>query len=325
MKILRLTAAPVSSNSVQRNDRPAIVSRWTRGVCAVASISIAFGEACSLWANALTPEMAKTPAKEALPAGAKVASLDIQPAKVVLTGRYEAAQLLVTAKLSSRRCGRRDSHGQVERRGRHCRDHPIRSDHAAWKWHGNRHVEMAGVSADVPVEVVDYKTVQPVDYIHNVNPTISKLGCNTGTCHGAKEGKYGFKLSLRGYDPIFDVRSLKDDLASRRLNVASPDDSLMLLKATAAVPHEGGQRTKIGEKYYEILRQWIADGAKLDLNAPRVKKIDVFPHNPVVQQIGAVQRSGSSLRSRMGRRAMSPPKPWWPAAIPTSPRPTEAV
>src|ERR1700677_1676609 len=100
MKILRLTAAPVSSNSVQRNDRPSIASRWARGVCAVVSISMAFGGA-SLWANALTPEMAKTPAQETLPAGAKVASLDIQPAKVVLTGRYEGAQLLVTAKLAS--------------------------------------------------------------------------------------------------------------------------------------------------------------------------------------------------------------------------------
>ena len=54
-----------------------------------------------------------------------------------------------------------------------------------------------------------------VDFIRDVNPVVTKLGCNAGTCHGAKEGKYGFKLSLRGYDPIFDVRSLKDDLAGR--------------------------------------------------------------------------------------------------------------
>ena len=42
---------------------------------------------------------------------------------------------------------------------------------------------------------------------------------------------------------------------------------------------------KMGEKYYEILRAWIADGAKLDLKAPRVTKIDVFPRDPVVQQM----------------------------------------
>ena len=62
------------------------------------------------------------------------------------------------------------------------------------------------------------------DYVRDVMPVLSKLGCNAGTCHGAKEGKNGFKLSLRGYDPIFDVRALTDDLAGRRVNVASPDD-----------------------------------------------------------------------------------------------------
>src|SRR4029453_15976671 len=119
---------------------------------------------------------------------------------------------------------------------------------------------------------------------------MTRMGCSAGTCHGAKEGKVGFKLSLRGYDPLFDVRSLKDDLAGRRLNVASPDDSLMLLKATAGVPHEGGQGTKLGEKYYDILRAWIADGAKLDLKSSRVKKIEVFPRNPGAQQMGARQQ-----------------------------------
>jgi hypothetical protein len=268
-----------------------IASRWTRSVCAGAlfSVSLAFGSA-TLWANALTPEMAKTPAQETLPAGEKIAGLDVQPAKVVLTGRYEAAQILVTAKLASgnvadvTRMAKLNAVGGVAEITPSGQVNPLRNGA------GTIHVEVAGISADVPVEVVDYKEVQPVDFIHDVNPTMSKLGCNAGTCHGAKEGKFGFKLSLRGYDPIFDVRSLKDDLASRRLNVASPDDSLMLLKATAAVPHEGGQRTKIGEKYYEILRQWIADGAKLNLDAPRVKKIEIFPHDPVVQKIGARQQ-----------------------------------
>jgi WD40 repeat protein len=273
------------------NDRPLIASRWTRGVCAGAlvSISLAFG-GVSLWANALTPEMAKTPAPETLPAGAKIASLDVQPAKVVLTGRYEAAQLLVTAKLASGDVADVTRMAKLNAVGGIAEITPSGQIKPLGNGAGTIHVELAGISADVPVEVVDYKEVQPVDFIHDVNPTMTKLGCNAGTCHGAKEGKFGFKLSLRGYDPLFDVRSLKDDLASRRLNVASPDDSLMLLKATAGVPHEGGQRTKIGEKYYTILRQWIADGAKLDLNAPRVKKIEVFPHDPVVQQIGARQQ-----------------------------------
>src|SRR4029434_9988248 len=149
--------------------------------------------------------------------------------------------------------------------------------------------EMGGHKVSVPVEVSGLIPIPKVDFLRDVNPVMTRMGCNAGTCHGAKDGKVGFQRSRRGYDPLFDVRSLKDDLAGRRLNVASPDDSLMLLKATAGVPHEGGQRFKLGEKYYEILRAWIADGARLDVNAARVTGIEVFPKNPVVQDIGGAQ------------------------------------
>ena len=135
-------------------------------------------------------------------------------------------------------------------------------------------------------------------------PVLSKLGCNSGTCHGSAKGKKGFKLSLRGYDPLFDVRALTDDHASRRVNLASPDDSLMLLKTTAAVPHVGGPVFKAGEPYYHTIRQWIADGSKLDRNTPKVVKIDVKPFNPIVQKPGgppAAQRPGD-LRQRRGPR-----------------------
>ena len=35
------------------------------------------------------------------------------------------------------------------------------------------------------------------DYVRDVMPVLSKLGCNAGTCHGAKDGKNGFKLASR--------------------------------------------------------------------------------------------------------------------------------
>ena len=229
-------------------------------------------------------------AAESLPDGAKVVGLDVQPPKVVIAGKYEAAQLVISAKLAD------GSTVDVTRIAKLALDGGAAEVNATGKvtplknGAGALRVEIAGKSASVPVEVAQMQDSQPVDFIRDVNPVMTRLGCNAGTCHGAKDGKFGFKLSLRGYDPIFDVRSLKDDLAGRRLNVASPDDSLMLLKATAGVPHEGGQRTKLGDKYYDILRAWIADGAKLDLAAPRVVKIEVSPRDPVVQQIGARQQ-----------------------------------
>ncbi len=246
--------------------------------------------AASVWANALTPEMAKTPPPEALPPGAQVTALEVQPAKIALSGKYEAAQLVVTARLASgdlvdvTRLAKLALDGGVAEVTPTGQVKPLHNGSGALR------AEIAGKSISAPVLVADIVDAQTVDFIRDVNPVMTKLGCNAGTCHGAKEGKYGFKLSLRGYDPIFDVRALKDDLAGRRLNTASPEDSLMLLKATAGVPHEGGQRTKLGDKYYEILRSWIADGAKLDLKAPRVTKIEVFPHDPVVQLVGSRQQ-----------------------------------
>ena len=88
------------------------------------------------------------------------------------------------------------------------------------------------------------------------------MGCNAGTCHGAKDGQRGFKLSLRGYDFEFDHRALTDDIAARRFNRANPDQSLMLLKASGSIPHVGGMLTQPGERHYELLRRWIASGAE---------------------------------------------------------------
>ena len=129
------------------------------------------------------------------------------------------------------------------------------------------------------------------DFIHDVNPVLGRLGCNArDVCHGANKGKNGFKLSLRGVDPPFDVRAFLDDLAGRRANVASPDDSLMLLKATGSVPHVGGQLTKPGEPKYELIRNWIARGAELDLKTPRTAKIEIRPAGPATRSAIATIR-----------------------------------
>ncbi len=240
-------------------------------------------------AAALTPAMAQA-VPEALPAGAKVASLTVTPAAVKLQGCYDAVQLVVTAKFSNgdtmdvtrlakftlgAKLGEITPGGLV---------HPLANGRTQLS------VSLAGKSVIVPFEVVAFDLNQKVDFIGDVNPVIAQLGCSSGGCHGAKDGKAGFKLSLRGYDPIYDVRSFVDDHAGRRVNFASPDDSLMLLKATAAVPHEGGQRMKFEDKYYRILRAWIADGAKLNLASPRVTKIELSPQNPVLQTIGSKQQ-----------------------------------
>jgi len=146
------------------------------------------------------------------------------------------------------------------------------------------------LAVDLPVAVSGMGSVPEVDFIRDVNPLLSRLGCNQGTCHGAAKGKNGFKLSLRGYDATFDVRALTDDHGSRRVNVASPDDSLMLLKASAAAPHTGGQLTRPEEPAYQVVRRWIERGAPLDSSAPRVVGIDVEPRAAVIDMPGRRQQ-----------------------------------
>src|SRR5439155_12014106 len=100
-----------------------------------------------------------------------------------------------------------------------------------------------GQSGKIPVVVSGLKTHVEVSFTRDVMPTLSRMGCNAGTCHGSAQGKNGFQLSLRGYDPVFDHLALVDDIGGRRFNRAAPERSLMLLKPSGAVPHVGGVLT----------------------------------------------------------------------------------
>ena len=239
---------------------------------------------------AVPPPPTEPAPTETMPKGAKVVGLTVQPETIKLTGPFEYAQILVTGRLDS------GDTVDVTRMAEAKLTSPVidlSPTGIAWpKAEGRATLQLAlgGQTVNVPVDVLGLKAGHHVDFIRDVNPVMSKLGCNAGTCHGSAQGKNGFKLSLRGYDPIMDIRSLTDDHASRRVNLASPEDSMMLDKPTGAVPHVGGQLFKPGEPYYLVLRAWIAGGAKLDLAIPRVTKIEVFPKNPVIQNIGARQQ-----------------------------------
>ena len=148
----------------------------------------------------------------------------------------------------------------------------------------------ARVHVAVPVSATGMTSVPDVDFIRDVTPIMAKMGCNQGTCHGAAKGKAGFKLSLRGYDPLYDVRALTDDHGARRVDLASPDDSLMLLKCSATVPHAGGQLARPSDPAYQVVRRWIEQGAKLDPATPRVTGIGVFPAEAVVETPGQKQQ-----------------------------------
>jgi hypothetical protein len=123
---------------------------------------------------------------------------------------------------------------------------------------------------------------ETVSFRNDVMAVLSKAGCNAGTCHGNKNGKGGFALSLRGQDPDLDYKALTRDVFGRRVNALEPERSLMLLKPTTQVAHEGGARFRVGSDEYEILRRWIGGGLKNDLAAaPKLERIVVTPREKV--------------------------------------------
>ena len=117
-----------------------------------------------------------------------------------------------------------------------------------------------------------------VSFRNDVMAVLSKAGCNLGTCHGNARGKGGFQLSLRGQDPDADFAVLTRELFGRRVNSVDPDQSLMLLKPTMQMAHEGGKRFSLDSQEYRILREWIAAGMPQDASeVRRLQKLRVVP------------------------------------------------
>lgn len=153
---------------------------------------------------------------------------------------------------------------------------------------GTVQVTAAGKTTQLPVFVKSV-AAPPVSFLRDVEPILRKAGCNQGTCHGAAKGKNGFMLSLRGYDPEFDYHALVDEVAGRRVNSADPDQSLMLLKPVQQVPHQGGFVFAKNSRYYGLIRQWISEGAKSDIEGSRVARLEVLPKNPTMPLPGLKQ------------------------------------
>lgn len=214
-----------------------------------------------------------------------IVALELAPSEITLNSPRAYAQSIVTARLRSGATVDVTRNVKWTSSANVVRVSPTGMITPRTAGHATLNVSVGDQTADLSVFVAGLDSTKTPDYIQDVNPILARVGCNSGTCHGSQDGKNGFKLSLRGYDPIFDVRALTDDLAARRVNVASPESSLILAKPSAHVPHEGGQVVAPDSDYYQMLHAWISGGATLDMDVARVVGIEAFPKNPVVEQI----------------------------------------
>jgi hypothetical protein len=141
-----------------------------------------------------------------------------------------------------------------------------------------------GTTATAAVKATGTKQPAVPSFRNDVIPMMTKIGCNSGACHGALAGKGGLKLSLRGYAPAVDHFVLTRQTNGRRVDTLDPAHSLMLLKPTMAVPHGGGQKLEPDSADYHIIADWIAYGAPAPKeNDAHIQRLEVFPAEAVLK------------------------------------------
>ncbi len=139
-------------------------------------------------------------------------------------------------------------------------------------------IESPAGKISVDVEVRGAAGAPRVDFDHDVLPVLSRAGCNAGACHASQYGKGGFVLSVMAFDPALDHGSLALASRGRRLSPGNPEGSLLLQKATGAVPHGGGTRIPAGSPDHALLATWIGAGAPgPSATATPVTRLEIEP------------------------------------------------
>ena len=152
-------------------------------------------------------------------------------------------------------------------------------------------VSFENQTVKVPVEVVQAKVDRPISFKLDVMPVFMKTGCNMGSCHGAASGKDGFRLSLFGFDPDGDYIRLTRQISGRRLNLALPEESLLIEKSLGKVSHSGGKLFEAGSEPHKTLIRWLEAGAPKDAGkVPTVTSLEIYPPGGVLDGKGEKQQ-----------------------------------
>ncbi|MBY0527604.1 MAG: DUF1553 domain-containing protein [Gemmataceae bacterium] len=212
------------------------------------------------------------------PVRAEEPAFRLSPANVVLRGKADRQQLLLTGTVNGKELDRtRDARFQSET--------PtivaVSADGVVTPVGTGTATIIATVENQqirTIVKVIDGDRYAPVTFDKDIMPLLARAGCNSGPCHGKARGQNGFQLSLLGFDPDFDFAAITKEARGRRIFPAAPDHSLLLRKASGQMSHGGGKRLAPGEPGYEVLRRWIADGTpRTPSNTPALERISVLP------------------------------------------------
>ncbi len=170
-----------------------------------------------------------------------------------------------------------------------------RLDHAALSPLADGRTELRvsykGRKLSIPVSISNATNQPPISFKLDVMPVFMKAGCNAGSCHGSSRGKDGFRLSLFGFDPDGDYYRLTREQIGRRINLAIPEESLIIQKGLGAVQHTGGVRFGTNSDLCKTLLTWLNGGAPKDPpDIAKVIGIEIFPKSAVLEGSNALQR-----------------------------------
>ena len=143
----------------------------------------------------------------------------------------------------------------------------------------------------IPVTVSEPSAKRPVSFKLDVMPVFMKAGCNTGSCHGSARGQDRFMLSLFGYDPEGDHYRITREQGTRRINLAIPEESMLVEKAVGSVPHTGGKLFSQNSNHWQTLVNWLKAGAKKDpADITKPTSIELYPPSALMEGFGATQQ-----------------------------------
>ncbi len=158
-----------------------------------------------------------------------------------------------------------------------------------------------GPVGKIGVEVRGIKVAAPVSFDQQIVPLLTKATCNSGGCHGKAEGQNGFKLSVFGFDTLGDHQALIAEGRGRRILPSSPENSMLVLKATGRLPHGGGRKIVEGSLAHKRLIRWIREGMHFETTEiPPVAGIETEPQERTMQP-GTTQQLRITAKDAKGQ------------------------
>ena len=169
-------------------------------------------------------------------------------------------------------------------------------------------IDFADQRTAIPIIIRQLDNPVPISFHREIIPILTKAGCNSGGCHGKAEGQNGLKLSIFGYDARADFEALVLEGRGRRVSVASPENSLLLLKASARTSHGGGQRIEPESYRDRRLLRWISEGARFNANddpASEITGIQIEPEQQILLGRETQQIQVSTIDASGNRRCVT--------------------